>query len=665
MADLKISNEVTSIAPNKKRSLEELLSTADVQPELSKIERRKLKKQRKKVLSGKGTREDFYDIYGNNARAEVTLKLGEYLQRNRTKLKFTDIQSLILWVLGEAVSPRWAFISNKPLIEKVLVVVVDGLIQGTLKSHAAHLPCLTGESVALKRKLQPIPLEIPSSLYSPTAVLKALLACPLSRMNGVRKDKSAGNQSVDDEEEGPTHSKPSPFLYTMSWSEMKANGFPLPAADGTLEPGFVCTKSFRSPSVTTSTSAVSVSLSSSSSGLTTTSSSASLTVSSSASDDDEGDEGEEEDTIDRKLFAIDCEMCYTEKGLELARISLIDHLHRPLYDSLVKPHNPITDYNTRFSGLTAENMKDVTTTIEDVQQKILEVISSDDFICGHSLENDLKAMKIIHKRVIDTSLLYPHPKGPPYKLALRHLTKRWLGREIQTCQVGGHDSVEDAKAALELVQLKLKNGPQWGVESNRADNFMSVLSRYRRAIDVCACADYLTDPSLFPPIVSAHQGATDAVRIDSAIQAMKKKNDLVIVCLHEMMIALNREEPPVEEKVAPVVEETTSKRSKKQKRKLSSSLSTPSVPSSSAPLPTSAVANTNADLERLLAACALNTMVIVVSGQTAAGSIRRMQLRKVKALQKTAKETWTVADDTALNILLEEQLDGVAFVAIK
>jgi len=57
--------------------------------------------------------------------------------------------------------------------------------------------------------------------------------------------------------------------------------------------------------------------------------------------------------------------------------------------------------------------------------------------------------------------------------------------------------------------------------------------------------------------------------------------------------------------------------------------------------------------------------VIIVSGQSASGRIKKMQMRKVKALQKTVGEVWSVEDDTALNILLDGQLDGVAFVAIK
>jgi RNA exonuclease 1 len=51
---------------------------------------------------------------------------------------------------------------------------------------------------------------------------------------------------------------------------------------------------------------------------------------------------------DHGVYALDCEMCYTTLGLELTRVTVIDRDLNTVYESLVKPENPIIDYNTRY-----------------------------------------------------------------------------------------------------------------------------------------------------------------------------------------------------------------------------------------------------------------------------------------------------------------------------
>ena len=54
-------------------------------------------------------------------------------------------------------------------------------------------------------------------------------------------------------------------------------------------------------------------------------------------------------------------------------MTLVDGASRQvLYDELVKPRNAITDYNTRFSGISEADMRNVKTTLEDAQQAFLQ-----------------------------------------------------------------------------------------------------------------------------------------------------------------------------------------------------------------------------------------------------------------------------------------------------
>lgn len=82
-----------------------------------------------------------------------------------------------------------------------------------------------------------------------------------------------------------------------------------------------------------------------------------------------------------------------------------------IYDQLVKPSNSITNYHTDKSGITEALLQDVTTTLLDVQRRFVEVVPAEAILVGHALENDLKALKVVHMRCIDTGALYPHPKA--------------------------------------------------------------------------------------------------------------------------------------------------------------------------------------------------------------------------------------------------------------
>eukprot|EP00092_Neocalanus_flemingeri_P031814 GFUD01034561.1.p1 GENE.GFUD01034561.1~~GFUD01034561.1.p1 ORF type:complete len:344 (-),score=103.00 GFUD01034561.1:55-1086(-) len=157
-----------------------------------------------------------------------------------------------------------------------------------------------------------------------------------------------------------------------------------------------------------------------------------------------------------RVFALDCEWVLTSRGGELARVSVLDYRGDVCYDTLVLPPRPIADYNTRFSGITASLMEGVTMSLREVQEDLHKMICSKDVLVGHSIHHDLQALHLVHRKVVDTSEVFPHKDGPNKKNSLRFLAKQFLMRDIQQEQFG-HDSKEDALACLDLMKLKIAN----------------------------------------------------------------------------------------------------------------------------------------------------------------------------------------------------------------
>lgn len=190
-----------------------------------------------------------------------------------------------------------------------------------------------------------------------------------------------------------------------------------------------------------------------------------------------------------RVLALDCEFCETRRGRQLARISLVDYNGAVVYDEYVKPKEEIVDYKTKFSGITEDFMAKATTTQEDVREKLRQMVSSSDTLVGHSLLFDLNVLKMSHPRIVDTCVIFDHPRKKPFKAGLKWLATTYLGREIQAGEAtgGGHSSVEDCIACLDLVKLKLSSGLFYGQEpesclismglSNEGSNPVAVIDK--------------------------------------------------------------------------------------------------------------------------------------------------------------------------------------------
>lgn len=166
-----------------------------------------------------------------------------------------------------------------------------------------------------------------------------------------------------------------------------------------------------------------------------------------------------ENCNEQDVFALDCEMCFTGKGLEVTKVTMTNWYGEKAYEKFIRPETKIVCYNTRFSGiveadLSAENESNVAT-LQEVQRELLQLIGPNTILIGHALHNDLRRLKIVHGRVVDTSICFPHER-PGFRHSLRTLTSMYLNRSIQGSDQG-HDSFEDSRACLDLMKWRIRN----------------------------------------------------------------------------------------------------------------------------------------------------------------------------------------------------------------
>jgi len=157
------------------------------------------------------------------------------------------------------------------------------------------------------------------------------------------------------------------------------------------------------------------------------------------------------------VVSLDCEMAYTLNGMEMVRLTVLDETDQLVIDVLVRAESEVTDYNTRFSGITREMFETQNSVSFDEAIEMLKLyVSKTTIIIGHGLENDLTVLRLVHHQVIDTAILYPHARGRPYRIGLKDLVRRETGVDIQMAGEEGHSSHEDAAAASLLVRKKAR-----------------------------------------------------------------------------------------------------------------------------------------------------------------------------------------------------------------
>ena len=137
--------------------------------------------------------------------------------------------------------------------------------------------------------------------------------------------------------------------------------------------------------------------------------------------------------------------------------------------------------------------------IDSVVPNVIEILNDASIIVGHGLEHDMEVLglRFPEDQVRDTSLYGPFINRRGRTPGLKSLVKKHLGYDIQvkiTCilshlealqkrvflQLGEHDPVEDARAALNLYLKEMK---AWEEKVNRRKQVVKMMSQVDQAGD--------------------------------------------------------------------------------------------------------------------------------------------------------------------------------------
>lgn len=166
------------------------------------------------------------------------------------------------------------------------------------------------------------------------------------------------------------------------------------------------------------------------------------------------------DAVKKQYVALDCEMVgigTDGKKSALARVSMVDWEYTVVLDTFVQVPTRVTDFRTWVSGVEAKHIQKSKAMDVIKCRKLVASLLKDKVLVGHALTNDLQALLLQHpkSKLRDTAKYRPfqrfaNNKWRPRKL--RDLVKENLkGKE--GFQVDQHDSVQDAKATMELFQI--------------------------------------------------------------------------------------------------------------------------------------------------------------------------------------------------------------------
>ncbi|KAI4200031.1 MAG: hypothetical protein LQ346_002462 [Caloplaca aetnensis] len=146
----------------------------------------------------------------------------------------------------------------------------------------------------------------------------------------------------------------------------------------------------------------------------------------------------------------------TREGL--ARVSVLrangPHEGLPFIDDYISIPEPVVDYVTKYSGVSAGDLDPAVSTrplvpLKVAYKKLWLLLNLGCIFVGHGLIKDFRNIDIFvpKSQIVDTVTLFYNPARSKRNLSLRFLAWYLLKEDIQS---GNHDSIEDALTALKL-----------------------------------------------------------------------------------------------------------------------------------------------------------------------------------------------------------------------
>ena len=159
------------------------------------------------------------------------------------------------------------------------------------------------------------------------------------------------------------------------------------------------------------------------------------------------------------ILAIDCEMCETATDNRcLVRLSIVSENGETLFDEIIKPRDPIINSKTELHGITIDQIQGSKFDLNKAKAALQKLCHQKTILIGHSLNCDLKALRIQHVNVIDTALLFGIEGEAKQIPSMRDIFAFVSHPPRPSSGSLTHDSVWDANAALTAVKY-LMNHP--------------------------------------------------------------------------------------------------------------------------------------------------------------------------------------------------------------